>query len=146
MCAGDLVRGSAAQQLVEPEGLGERPGLKWTAGGLVRRIAVADLGQVVEAGELGAGEQRIEEAGTGLAAGGGGGAADADPGLDERAGEPGPDRAVVVAAVALGSAAGVAAAVARVGGVERARAGRGPQHALDGVDHRAGTLAVDHGA
>src|SRR5215470_651175 len=126
MCAGDLVRGSAAQQLVEPEGLGERPGLKWTAGGLVRRIAVADLGQVVEAGELGAGEQRIEEAGAGLAAGVGGAAVDADPGLDERAGEPGPDRAVVVAAVALGGATQVVGAVARIGGGERAWAGAGP--------------------
>src|SRR5439155_25741844 len=84
-------------------------------------------------------------AGAGLAGRGGGVAADADPGLDERAGEPRPDRAVVVAAIALGGTAAVAVVVARIGGVERARAGRGPQHALDGVDHGAGALAVEHG-
>src|SRR5262249_12979175 len=78
------------------------------------------------------------EAGASVALGVGGAAAHADPGLDERAGEPGPDGAVVVGAIALGGAAGVVRVVARVGGIEGAQAGLGPQGALDGVDHGAG--------
>src|SRR5207248_5728909 len=49
-----------------------------------------------------------------------------------------------VCAVALGRAAGVAAAITRIAGIERAWAGRGPQHALDGVDHGASALAFHY--
>ena len=134
----------SAEELVDPEGLGERPGLERAAGGAMRRIAVADLGEVIEAGEVGAGEQRREKAGASRALGVGGAAAHADPGFDEGAGEPGPDGAVVVAVVALGGAARVVRVVARISGGEGAQAGLGPQDALDGIDHGAGALALEH--
>ena len=93
----------SAEELVDPDRLGEGPGLERAAGRAVRRIAVADLGEeVIEAGQIGAGEERREEAGAGSALGVGGAGAHADPGFDEGAGEPRPDGAVVVGAVVLG--------------------------------------------
>jgi len=77
----------------------------------VRGVAVGDLGDVAEAGLVEVGEERGEEAFAGLASGGGVVAADAHPCVDERADEPRPGGALMVAAVAAAAVAFVAAGV-----------------------------------
>src|SRR5207247_4702079 len=65
-------------------------------------------------------------------------------GLDERAHEPGPDRPLVVRAVALARAARVARRVAGLTGGERAEAERGHEPRLDRVDDAARPRPLEH--
>src|SRR5205085_1649442 len=114
---------SSEHDAIEPDQLRERPRLKRTTARAVRRIAIADLREVADARELEAREQRRDESPPRLGAI----AVDAQPRLDERAGEPRPHRSVVIVAIAIGRPAAVAAAIPRVARRQRARPRRGPQ-------------------
>ena len=65
----------------------------------MRRVAVADLGQVPEAGELEPRVERRDESITRLGAPRRGVAAHAAPRVDKRTGEPRPHRTLVIAAI-----------------------------------------------
>src|SRR5215470_16515638 len=70
-------------------------------------------------------------------------AVDVKPGFDERPNEPGPDRALMIGAVALAHAAFVMWNVSRLAGRERAQAERRPEARLDSGDDFRGPLAVE---
>src|SRR5438128_7529477 len=119
---------------LEPQRLAHRPRLERAAARRVRRVAVGDLRQVAEARVVQMGEQRAEKAIARLAFRLRGAAADAEPRFDERADEPGPDRPLMVRAVALADAALVAWRVSRLVGCEGAEAEGRQQPCLDGID------------
>ena len=80
------------------------------------------------------GFQRRQEFFAGLLFDFGSAAADADPGFDEGADEPGPDGALMVGAVALVQRADVVRHVAGRAGGQRAQAQRREQVRFDGID------------
>ena len=67
----------------------------------------------------------------------------AQPGVHERAHQPGPDGALMIGGVARRGAAFVARRVAGLAGRERAQAERRQQAAFDGVDDAPRAIAVD---
>src|SRR5207237_478215 len=130
---------------LEAQRLAHRPRLERAAARGVRRIAVGDLRQVAEARVVQMSEQRIEKAIARLGLRARGGAPDAEPRLDERAHEPGPDRPLMVRAVALADPTLVAGPVPRLVGCEGAEADGCQQPRLDGVDDAAGAFSLEHG-
>src|SRR5207247_10690914 len=68
-----------------------------------------------------------------------------DPGVHERAQQAGPDRALVVRAIALANATLIPRCVALGAGCQRAETERGPELPLDGVDDLAGPFALQEG-
>src|SRR5207244_12654771 len=110
--------------------------------GRVRRVAVGGLRQMPEPRVVEMREQGVEEARARLGARRRRAAPDAHPGLDERAHEPRPDRALMIRAVALARTARVARRVTGLAGGERAEAERGHEPRLDRVDDAAGALPV----
>src|SRR5262249_14779889 len=123
--------------------LAEGPGLERTTTRRVGRIAVGDLGDVTEAGDAQVLEQRDEKTAARFRPVRRVVAVDPEPGIDERADEPGPHRALVIGAVALAHAALVAWAIRGIARRERPQAHRREEVALDGADHRFGTIALD---
>src|SRR5205814_10056218 len=115
------------------EQLGARPRLEWTADRRVRRIAVADLGDVAEPRNLEPLAEWLDERRERLFPGLGGIAAHADPRFDERAREPRPHRAVVIDAIASERTSAVVCRVAWLPLAQRARTRRRPQLALEPV-------------
>src|SRR5438876_708609 len=115
----------SGEETRQPQRLAHRPRLERAAARRVRRVAVGDLRQMPEPRVVEMREQGVEEARARLGARRRRAAPDAHPGLDERAHEPRPDRALMVRAVALAWTARVARRVAGLAGGERAEAERG---------------------
>ena len=113
--------------MLEAQVFAQRPGLEGAAAGGEGRVGVGDFGDVPQAGGVEMGFQRRQEFFAGLFFGFGGSAADADPGFDEGADEPGPDGALMVGGVALVQRADVVRNVAGGAGGERAQAQVGEQ-------------------
>ncbi len=89
-------------------------------------------------------QQWGEEALPGLTDRSGRGAAHPEPGLDKGPGQPRPDRALVVGAVALHRATGVHGVVARLAGGKAPGTQRGPETLLRRVHDTLGDLALQH--
>src|SRR5262249_38980985 len=70
-------------------------------------------------------------------------AAHADPGVDERPGEPGPDRALMVSLVALFLTAAVIATILRVLRRERAQTHWRPELLFHGINQSSGVVAAE---
>src|SRR5205809_7207194 len=131
---------ASGEQARKAQRLAHRPRLERAAARRVRRVAVGDLRQMPEPRVVEMREQGVEEARARLGARRRRAAPDAHPGLDERAHEPRPDRALMVRAVALAWTARVARRVTGLAGRERAEAERGHEPRLDRVDDTAGAL------
>src|SRR2546430_3587387 len=136
----------SGEETRQPQRLAHRPRLERAAARRVRRVAVGDLRQMPEPRVVEMREQGVEEARARLGARRRRAAPDAHPGLDERAHEPRPDRALMVRAVALAWTARVARRVTGLAGRERAEAERGHEPRLDRVDDTAGAGPPPHPA
>ena len=115
----------------------ERPGLERAAAGAMRRVAIHHFADMAQAGFIQMRVQRRQEAGPCRLPRLRRVAAHPQPGLDERAQQPGPGGALVIGAVALARAAREARPVVGVGRVQRAQAERGEQPRLHQVDDAA---------
>ena len=100
----DVVRrtpcGRREDDAVEPQGFAYGPRLEGTAPRAMRRLGVGDLGNVPEASLIEVGEQRPEEPFARRALGADRAATHSHPRLHERAEQPGPDRPLMVRAIA----------------------------------------------
>src|SRR5262249_7699245 len=128
---------------IQPQRLPHRPGLEGAAARRVGRVAVRDLRNVPEARRVEVGQQRREKARSSLSLGRDRATPAAYPRLDERAEEPGPDRALVIRRVAFTHAALVTPDVARLAGRERAQPDRRPEPRLHRGDHLPRRRAVE---
>src|SRR5436309_5051404 len=128
---------------IEPQQLGQRPGLKRATARRVRRLRIGDLGNMAETGALDMLEYRREKALTSFELRVSAPAVDAHPGLDEAPGEPRPDGSLMITAVALSHAAIILRRVSRLFGRQRAQPHRRPQAPHDRVDDSAGLFSFD---
>src|SRR5262249_34668757 len=92
-----------------------------------------------------AGDERVEEAPSGLLAGLGAVAARPQPGLDEGPDEPGPHGSLVIAAVALNRTSLVATAVGGIARRQGTRTERGDQVLLRDRDDRLRAVSFEDG-
>src|SRR6185369_12269461 len=129
--------------LGDADGFTDRPGLEGAATRRVRRLRVEELGGRVETRLVQVREERRQESCAGLRLRLARAAADADPGVDERAQEPRPDGALMIRGVALADAALVVRRVVGRARREGAEADRRLEACLDGVHDPACLLAFD---
>ena len=128
---------------IEADQFRQRPRLKRATARCVRQFGIGDLGNMPETAVIDMIQERREKARARLPLGFTGIAAHSNPGFDEGADQPRPDRALVICAVALTYAALVMRRVTRLFGRERAQAQRRPETALDNIDNSFSRFAFD---
>src|SRR5918995_3760982 len=140
---GSASHGENAQ--IQPERFSNGPGLKRAPARSVRRVSIGDLRDVTQPALLEVRLQWIEKAFARLTPGTGRVSPHPEPGLHKRTEEPGPHRALMIAAIARADVSLITSHVARIARGHGSETDRSPEPRFHRLTHARGEPFVENG-